>query len=456
MSASRKNPVVVVVLGLAGLGRHLARKTVFSPPAMKIWRRVGIVGGSVLAVLLLVSAFLTWRSGRELAAALQELKDRGEPLRSVDAAPAAVAESENAAPLLEKAFALQKSDQDEATIDAITEFEEGRETANVALVEKHLAANAESLTRTAEAVRRTKARFPVDYSQGFLTELPHLMKIKEAVSLLALRARVEARRGDGDAALETLGIALRVPRALDDEPFLISHLVRIACDGIAIDALVDVLSRSEPSAAACRNLQTALEPLPREALGRAFRGERAGALDFFGAFRRGDKSLEEILGPTSNAYTWGSRLSSWVVHRDELAYLDVIGATIEAVSRPSPRAVLAAVDLAAQRPIPSGAFMTWSLMPALQKCVVKYQEARVRRDMARFALDLRVERLTRGRYPETATAPEDPFAPGQVKYRREGPGFVVWSVGRDRSDEGGVTSGDRDVVQKDLTLHVSR
>ena len=70
-------------------------------------------------------------------------------------------------------------------------------------------------------------------------------------------------------------------------------------------------------------------------------------------------------------------------------------------------------------------------------------------DMLRIVLGLQTFRQERDRYPETLAelratgwdVPQDRFSEDEFIYRREGEGFVLYSVGPNLVDDGGVPAG---------------
>ncbi len=63
----------------------------------------------------------------------------------------------------------------------------------------------------------------------------------------------------------------------------------------------------------------------------------------------------------------------------------------------------------------------------------------VRNRLLRAALTLRALKLDSGAYPDTFTAPVDPFSPtaAPLLYRKQGDGYLLYSVGPDGNDDGG-------------------
>jgi hypothetical protein len=94
---------------------------------------------------------------------------------------------------------------------------------------------------------------------------------------------------------------------------------------------------------------------------------------------------------------------------------------------------------------PTETFTTllWSvLMPAVSR-VGEFQEARtVNMDLVRVSLRLRLYFLEKGEFPERLDVltdiPRDRFVDKPLIYRREGKGYVLYSVGPNGVDDGGL------------------
>lgn len=84
---------------------------------------------------------------------------------------------------------------------------------------------------------RSKARFPLEYSELFACLLPHLSHIKSIHQYGKLRASAELHAGDHREGTESICLMLRLVEAMETEPFLISYLVNIASFNIAVHPL---------------------------------------------------------------------------------------------------------------------------------------------------------------------------------------------------------------------------
>src|SRR5579862_3340374 len=79
--------------------------------------------------------------------------------------------------------------------------------------------------------QRPSSRYPVnwDVEDPFAILLPHLGSVRNVCRRLRLKACAELAAGHGDGALADVKLMLRLIDSLREEPFLISHLVRVAC-----------------------------------------------------------------------------------------------------------------------------------------------------------------------------------------------------------------------------------
>ena len=129
--------------------------------------------------------------------------------------------------------------------------------------------------------------------------LPHLAPAKGCVLVLRLRALAELEAGQSESALADISLALRLTEKFRSEPFLISHLVRIAMLHITEQAVWEGLAEHRWTDAQLSELDQQLAALDFVAdYQRAMRAENAwlaALMDFlrhhpsqlnsFGSFR---------------------------------------------------------------------------------------------------------------------------------------------------------------------------
>lgn len=118
--------------------------------------------------------------------------------------------------------------------------------------------NKESLRLVHEAASILQSRYPIDLSQGRALDWPHLARLRQLAQLTGMQALSAAEAQEPEQSVEYLLDSLAVGQSLLREPMLISHLVRWACGGIAMDALEQVANRTELSESHLARLQSAL------------------------------------------------------------------------------------------------------------------------------------------------------------------------------------------------------
>jgi hypothetical protein len=98
-----------------------------------------------------------------------------------------------------------------------------------------------------------------------------------------------------------------------------------------------------------------------------------------------------------------------------------------------------------------GQFYLGLLLPALSTAVHAEDRNTANESMVPVVFALAAYRADHGIYPAALTAlvpkylpaiPEDLFSGGPIRYKREGQGYVVYSVGINRKDDGGRTFGE--------------
>jgi len=282
---------------------------------------------------------------------------------------------------------------------------------------------------TLDAARDRRGRFPVDWSRGVRAEMPHLMELKALLSALQLRAGWRMRQGDAPGAWldveRMLGLAARL-----DDPVIIGRLVRIAAIGMACATLVDLVALGPlPAPHQRARLDTALT-LSEDLDGhqRALRGELYMVLRTFEA--EGPDALGDYMDTTA-----AQRLQLWfTIHGVEREWVEVMGRAIRAVTRgtaPERHDALIALAVEVRR---SGSPIANQLLPALDRALAREVDAIARTRLARVALWFGATDLP----PVARGLPADPWSGAPLLYARDPDGTArVWSVGSNRTDEGG-------------------
>jgi len=421
------------------LSRFLARR----------WAVPGVIAGAVAIVTL---ACLTpdliakWQLARERDA----IRARGEPATLPEFACEMPPDDENAAVLLTKALPTEPPEFAEFYCEAREDTREGyAKRRDVA--DKALKLSKQAMLTVRAALSRPRCVFDLDFTKGVALALPHLAKMRSFARLFKAEAIIHALDGKGFEAADSLLQVFLLARALNEEPILLPKLVAVAVFGIGTTALEEIEAMSEIGDEERRLLIRTLAAFDfQKAATEAYISERVFTVDASEAAA----AMLPGAGPTR-----GSWLSRWIAARSvrmspgvKLKVWRLWAAMIEASRLPPWEG----------RPIIEERYgEMWPLLPWTQGvfafddepwrrfCTV-FVRPMATRDAAVIGLSCELFRSARGRYPATLTelAPEfldelpaDPFTgkPFHYQLRDGGRAFIVYSVGDNLKDDGGVT-----------------
>jgi len=407
----------------------------------------------VLLVLAAVHLLATFITGRMLKAELDRLRDSGEPLTLAELAPRVPPGEVNAADIYQQAFdSLRVSDSESLELE---DFNRVDDPEWLALAQRVVSDNAEYYSLLEEASRTPACAFPVDWEAGINAQFPHLGKMRQVARMLRVRAEVLAADGDTDEAIASCAVAFRMAEHIQMEPTLIAPLVGIALEGIQMPALERALSAGSPSPEAAHKLFNELGALDEtDPMARTMLGERAFGLSFFRDLRQ--LSWRELAKEDSffgNQLPWKavcyrgyvSPIGRPLLNLDQLSYLRAWEAANEAIQLPWPQSrdrMRAAQKAVESLPI-YRSVLTRMGLPVLERGRLAQTRGSAQLRAIQIALAVVAYRSEHGSLPasldEVAQVgwelPADPFGGGQYRYRKEGNGFVVWSIGPDLDDD---------------------
>jgi hypothetical protein len=296
--------------------------------------------------------------------------------------------------------------------------------------------------------------YDYDYRQGFLLEFPEAAQTRTFARIFSEHARRQSEKGDWKGALRSAERAQKVGRHLAQNPTLISMLVETATEAIAIRTIRDVVEhhahRPEVRVAARQSLER-FGPLPdlKNAIGGEVVMGRAGI------HQLGSESI------SLSQLTGGERERAHPVERMVLGNRTVRNAVdrkfVEAYRylwerTPDDPAAWAATREAAVQlekiveddPAPAGV-LNQILMPVLSGVPDAVGNLQTHRRLLLTWMSILDSRRTSGSFPEELPSlgdtSLDPFTGEPFRYRLMPQGFVLYSVGRDRVDNGGVPVG---------------
>ncbi len=449
-------------------------------------RRGGWTKGLLFAVVTLISivtlffSWTNWWGARKLSAALAMLREKNEPTRFEELVPPPVPDADNAAaaPVFQEVFVSAKDsrlgkldvpwkkiagkpESGESTIHFTARFLnsdfKGDDQDAGELVLKSLAPSAPLLQEVAQAVRRPGVCWPLNYSKGFETPLPHLSAMANTSKVLQGRAQAELAAGRPENAFQDVQTILALARAAGSSPFLISLLVESSISDRASQVINDGLERHAWTDAQLADLSSELSRIDLLArLSDGLRGERASLLQF-DVSRTDLLTLQELpdtgtvrLQKKALRAAWAIWPAGWV-NKDKAAYISTIQRYIDAVKHPAELpSTLTEIEAAhagssvwnkIRNPL------SYQAMPVLMSPTKRITATQTILRSLATACAVERYRMAHGRLPSTLedlvpaflpSIPTDPLTGKPLCYKpSESSSYLIYGTGWDQTDNAG-------------------
>jgi hypothetical protein len=438
----------LTVAAVAALVSALRRGGPEDSPAARAWPRSRLALG-LAAMLVVVCITFT---NVDLAIKVEMASVRAEAgSRALALAPPRVLDRDNAAPLYRQAFEAltpltRLSDaQRQRWSPGDLKFDPRDPE-----LKKFLDSQRHGLALLRQAAARPGCWFGHDYHDGFNLRLPEVQGMREGAAVLACEAVVKAAAGDSRGAIADLALVFRIARHID-EPILISFLVARAVEQFGARALEAVLAVTTPRAEDLAPLLAEGESPAREGLVRALRMEEATGSAFFATLSDPDstKWLEQDTGAEAMWIFRSSFYRVFFLASDAASYRRTMRGYLDLAERPyyQSRNDLDAFDLAFRRH--QGGLLTRLIVPATIKSIVAAARADALCELRRLALAVTAYRSKHGKFPERidllvpdhlAQAPLDPFDGQPLRLKPDGKDLLLYSIGPNLRDAGGITS----------------
>ena len=329
-----------------------------------------------------------------------------------------------------------------------------------------LTRHTETLDLLRQAAERPVCRFTRDYTRpSFDMLLPEVQFFRDAARILAASARYQASIGEIPAALDDVGSIMKISLHASSEPILISGLVGLAIDGIAVNILIDILPSMDANN---------LTPLERNdihnflcnppSLTKNIYGEEAFGLNVFSIFGTGEfdqwqlaSFLMDDLNVPDSIYQQNIFLNPalaayrvFLFPQDLAAYQQTMH-SYQRVAESSDsyaekQTVLKRIEDGLSSGRPKG-FITALLTPAIGKAIERVEKVRMQHTTALVAIAATKFRIAHDGLPEKAASlvpnflpslPKDAFLrESHIRYSNKDDGVAIYSVGPNGNDDGG-------------------
>jgi hypothetical protein len=413
--------------------------------------------GVALLFLLVVGllAGLRWNYGvtmeRAWAAKLDQLRRTGNPMTLSELAPPPVPDNENAAVLYQQAFVLLNSlpEKTQRRLGDLIDQKAPLTPKEVEEARSLLVSGEQVLKLVRQGASRSRCLFPIDYSApAYNLPLHHLAHLGGSLIPLKVSWRVNLAEDKADEAVADVVTMLRVAQGVHNEPVVLSAEYEVMSTESALKKLEKTLEDTEPSRKALKDVSDALGNISdRGGYVRAARGELCLVLSVI------DMGLKGRL-PDQSQGLWERLIlvvgRPWHIEMF-LPDVDIACEWHTLVEKPMHESgagwdaqVKKMETLVTKERVAPISGMTVFAMRSVANC---FDRGVARKSCAKLAIALRLYRMKNGEYPQALSLlapdfvdklPVDPFSGKDFIYRREGSGFVVYSVGPNMTDNGGV------------------
>jgi hypothetical protein len=246
---------------------------------------------------------------------------------------------------------------------------------------------------------------------------------------------------------------LNVGRALGDEPFLVSQLIRIACATQCCNSIEWTLAVGEVDSKDLEALQQALQlEDDTNTFAQALRGERAALHQFLELLENGGIKPEELQGILGfNTNNMMDSFLAWKTRYDARAehplFLSMMTERVEAAQKPLHEQIALDRDFAVKvRSLAGSARVVARVLPAVEKVSDTYRRCHSALRCLITLVAAERYRRAEGKWPAAleqlrprflAEIPLDPFDGKPLRYKRLAEGVIVYAVGPDGTDDGG-------------------
>lgn len=405
------------------------------------------------AVILTARAAMNYTEGRRLESALASLKAEGRPLSGRDLA-AACPDADNGAPLLraaEEIFLIGKGKENALLAEAYRSLRDGTamDVGTAGAVAALAAGNRKAFDLMFEAAAKPCFHYAKPSDRLSEWALPNLSKSIQAFKLLAAGSVVAAGKSGIEEPVGDLRHGLAFASKLAGDGTLISYLVAMADARMCLLSLDRILSGREAGESLLLNIIGDLGDGRlaswKENFARSYRGERIFFLELGSPFKAA--TVQRAFGERGlwdRAWFW---LVLPLIKRDAVNYIGRFDELEREARRPyfQTRDYWKTYGESIER-LPWYSYLSKTFLSNAEAAHLKTASFEAFALAARTGLACRVFKLRTGHYPDRleelvpallGAVPTDPFTGKPLVYRRAGDGFMVYSLGSNRKDDGG-------------------
>ena len=448
---------------------------------LRTGKRLLLVAGLAcsLVVVLVWAAVRETAAEKEIKRLLAELRTAGEPLDAQDLArmfPDPRPE-EDAEVLFANAFNIASNNPAPGSTPLVMSGNIARteaiDDATLRQLLDFCAATA-AITNAFPRVVPPEARFAMHWSRGMTNAgAMNFLRVRKLIQFIAAQVITAAESGDAERAAAMTEQGFAFTRTVNYDGLFVTHMIRHACEGLMCAVAERALNRARFTDEQLRRISGALRSESTNDLRNCLRAEHCFAIWAFQSVRAGMPADVLFGGPVKQL--WWERVWDRIKRRraayrdaDFLAYLQGIPLRLRLSTMP-PREAMSEVEKWTQEYARTAVSeVGQGIYPsAMGRAMATHAETQAR--VAALAVALAIERARLAEnngvppsldvlVPQYLPAvPPDPFDARPLRFKKLPRGYVVYSVGRDGVDDGGVERPNMNASTNcDVTIIIER
>ncbi len=328
------------------------------------------------------------------------------------------------------------------------------------------------------ALNFQRFQFPLIFTNAYALLLPHLVELRHEANQVRIAAWLALESGDIDTFLDHETLLVRIISVPENEPVLISQLVRLSCSKMFLTDLERAFSRTNLTSVQMDRIASLLAQLPSDDIwARTLMWERPMTISIskmsgaeIASFGNSSDDTSSKLDVQGLNYGWKAFDFSGIRDADYLYMLETFEKAAQLATNRDSDSIFETDRLFASA---TNAFqfppkiMSAMMLPPLSKARMRFASFEAERRAAELALA--VERFRNSNSNELPAniedlcptfleqIPMDPLDETPMKFAKKEVGYVIYSVGPDQNDDGGLERGSKTRSQSyDLTFTVER
>lgn len=268
---------------------------------------------------------------------------------------------------------------------------------------------------------------------------PSLAHMRTCSRLLRIESMTILQGNNGVKAAQNMAFGFQPANHAAHEPMLIGYLVSIACNAITFKGLQDIMTRTHGDTATAEAVKQAINTsYKQQRLSNVIKTELAFQCSELAYMKKHYKPSDfnnlsgtNIKLSSAEKYHWKA-----LIDLNGITLLQYMRPNIDAADLPYPQATqkMQQTQAAFMRLKGSKVVIASIFYPLLSKVTAHRARETATANVTLMAADVFIYKAKHGAFPDrleqaVVNVPIDPFDLKPLKYKREGKGFVVYSVG---------------------------